>query len=357
MYKYSIFFLLIILVSCKDKREKTSPVVKTITESVYASGSVKSNQQYQILAGVNGKIEKIFVAEGEEVEAGTKLFLMSNSIQQYTENNAKLNAENASLAANQSRLVEVEQQVNWQFNKLKLDSSLYYRQLALFKQQVGSQLELEQKELNYQNAKTAYLSAKVRRDELAKLIKLQAKQSVNNLKISQQQANDFEVKSLFKGTIYQINKKVGEVVTAQTPIGLIGDSRLFTLEMQVDENDIFKINLNQEVLITMDSYKGQVFKAIVNRISPIMNDKNKTFLVEADFTVGPPKVYPNITFEANILVQRKEKALLIPRNYLINDSMVVKENGEQVLVQTGLKDLQMVEILSGLNEADVIVKP
>lgn len=357
MYKYSILFLLIILVSCKDKREKTSPVLKTITESVYASGAVKSNQQYQILAGVNGKIEKIFVAEGQEVEAGTKLFLMSNSIQQYTENNAKLNAENASLAANQSRLVEVEQQVNWQFNKLKLDSSLYYRQLALFKQQVGSQLELEQKELNYQNAKTAYLSAKVRRDELAKLIKLQAKQSVNNLKISQQQASDFEVKSLFKGTIYQINKKVGEVVTAQTPIGLIGDSRLFTLEMQVDENDIFKINLNQEVLITMDSYKGQVFKAIVNRISPIMNDKNKTFLVEADFTVGPPKVYPNITFEANILVQRKEKALLIPRNYLINDSMVVKENGEQVLVQTGLKDLQMVEILSGLNEADVIVKP
>ena len=357
MYKYSILFLLIILVSCKDKREKTSPVLKTITESVYASGAVKSNQQYQILAGVNGKIEKIFVAEGQEVEAGSKLFLMSNSIQQYTENNAKLNAENASLAANQSRLVEVEQQVNWQFNKLKFDSSLYYRQLALFKQQVGSQLELEQKELNYQNAKTAYLSAKVRRDELAKLIKLQAKQSVNNLKISQQQASDFEVKSLFKGTIYQINKKVGEVVTAQTPIGLIGDSRLFTLEMQVDENDIFKINLNQEVLITMDSYKGQVFKAIVNRISPIMNDKNKTFLVEADFTVGPPKVYPNITFEANILVQRKEKALLIPRNYLINDSTVVKENGEQVLVQTGLKDLQMVEILSGLNEADVIVKP
>ncbi|MFY8191311.1 MAG: efflux RND transporter periplasmic adaptor subunit, partial [Bacteroidia bacterium] len=240
---------------------------------------------------------------------------------------------------------------------MKLDSSLYQRQLALYKQQVGTQVELEQKELNYQNAKTAYLSAKVRRDELAKLIKLQAKQSANNLKITQQQVSDFEVKSLFKGTIYQINKKVGEVVTAQTPIGLIGDSRLFTLEMQVDENDIFKIGLNQDVLITMDSYKGKVFKAIINRISPIMNDKNKTFLVEAAFTDGPPKVYPNITFEANILVQRKENALLIPRNYLLNDSLVVKENGEQVLVQTGLKDLQMVEILSGISTSDVLVKP
>jgi len=357
MYKYSILFLSIILIGCKDKREKTSPVVKTITESVYASGSVKSNQQYQILAGVNGKIEKIFVVEGEEVEAGTKLFSMRNDIQQYSENNAKLNAENASLNTNQSRLVEAEQQVNWQFNKMKLDSSLYQRQLALYKQQVGTQVELEQKELNYQNAKTAYLSAKVRRDELAKLIKLQAKQSANNLKITQQQVSDFEVKSLFKGTIYQINKKVGEVVTAQTPIGLIGDSRLFTLEMQVDENDIFKIGLNQDVLITMDSYKGKVFKAIINRISPIMNDKNKTFLVEAAFTDGPPKVYPNITFEANILVQRKENALLIPRNYLLNDSLVLKENGEQVSVQTGLKDLQMVEILSGISASDVLVKP
>jgi multidrug efflux pump subunit AcrA (membrane-fusion protein) len=36
---------------------------------------------------------------------------------------------------------------------------------------------------------------------------------------------------------------------------------------------------------------------------------------------------------------------------------VFTENGEQVLVQTGIKDLQMVEILSGLKEGDVIVKP
>jgi hypothetical protein len=84
---------------------------------------------------------------------------------------------------------------------------------------------------------------------------------------------------------------------------------------------------------------------------------NKTFLVEADFTVGPPKVYPNITFEANILVKRKENTLLIPRNYLQNDSLVTKENGEQVSVQTGLKDLQMVEILNGIDASDVIVKP
>lgn len=107
----------------------------------------------------------------------------------------------------------------------------------------------------------------------------------------------------------------------------------------------------------MDSYKGEVFEAIVTKLNPLMNERTKSFLVEAEFTRQPPVLYPNLTVEANIITAVKEKALTIPRNYLVDDSLVYISNSEKKSVKTGLKDFQKVEILSGLQSTDVIYKP
>ena len=88
-----------------------------------------------------------------------------------------------------------------------------------------------------------------------------------------------------------------------------------------------------------------------------MNERSKTFLVEAAFIQQPEVLYPNISFEANIVIQSKNKAVLIPRNYLLNDSIVVKSNGDKVIVKTGLKDYQKIEIISGISADDELVKP
>jgi len=111
------------------------------------------------------------------------------------------------------------------------------------------------------------------------------------------------------------------------------------------------------VLITLDSYKNEVFEAQINKISPIMNERSKTFLVEAKFIKSPAKLYPRMTFEANIILRTKEKGLLIPRNYLLADSIATLLNGDKKIVKTGLKDFQKIEILSGLSVKDEIIKP
>jgi multidrug efflux pump subunit AcrA (membrane-fusion protein) len=146
-------------------------------------------------------------------------------------------------------------------------------------------------------------------------------------------------------------------VSIQSPLAVIGDSRNFILEMQVDEFDILKIKKGLAVILTLDSYKGKVFEAIVTKINPMMNERSKTFLIEAEFLKQPEILYPNITFEANIVIQSKENAILIPRDYLLNDSIVVKSNGDKVIVKTGLKDYQKVEILSGIRSEDHLIKP
>jgi hypothetical protein len=139
-------------------------------------------------------------------------------------------------------------------------------------------------------------------------------------------------------------------------LGLIYAGK-FILEMQVDEYDILKIKKGLTVLVTLESYKGKVFEALVTKINPLMNERSKTFLVEAEFVKQPEILYPNISFEANIVINSKEKAILIPRDYLLNDSFVVKPNGDKIAVKTGLKDYQKIEIISGINAEDELVKP
>ena len=129
------------------------------------------------------------------------------------------------------------------------------------------------------------------------------------------------------------------------------------LELQVDEYDVEKIKPGQKLLLTMDSYKNKVFEATVTRIIPFMSDRTRSFTVEAAFVTRPPVLYPNLTVEANIVIQTKEKAITIPTDYLLNDSLVILPSGEKKKVVTGLKDYRKVEIISGLTAADEIVKP
>jgi hypothetical protein len=88
-----------------------------------------------------------------------------------------------------------------------------------------------------------------------------------------------------------------------------------------------------------------------------MNERSRSFTVEAAFKKRPSALYPNLSAEANIIIQTKQKALTIPRTYIVDDSYVFTSKKEKKKIITGLKDYQKAEVVSGLSENDVIYKP
>lgn len=355
--RYTLFLVVLVLFSCGEKKETISPTEAPVTESVYAVGVIKSVDQYQAFAMANGVIENIYVKEGDTLTAGMPILSITNDIQRLNRENAALMAQFSDIKANQAQLEDALEMVELQGNKMESDSLMWARQKNLWKQNIGSKVDLERTELAFKNSKTAYKSAQNKYRELKRQLTLSSQQSKNNLQIVSNQENDFLLKSDIDGIVYKLYKKKGEAVNPQVPLALIGAREKFVLEMQVDEYDIFKIQPGQKVLVTMDSYKGKVFEAVITTIAPVMTESSKSFKVEAEFTKGPKKLYPFVTFEANIILQTKAKALMIPKNYLINDSLVVKENGDTVKVEIGLSDYQRVEILSGITKSDVLQKP
>jgi len=355
--KKVFLFSLILFSACKSKQDTIRMVKQTITESVYASGIVVSKNQYKVFATVSGIVDEVYADEGAPVEIGSPILSIANDAQKLMADNAKLSAEFNALKFNRGKLDEARLLVDLTKSKMESDASLLERQKSLWSQNIGSKIELEQRELAHENSKNNYASAKEKREELERQLDFLSKQAQNNLLISYKNTGDYLVKSKVKGKVYQMNLAKGEIVTPQIPIAIVGDDEKYLLEMQIDEYDIVTIQLGMPVLVVLNSYRDSVFNAVVSKINPIMNVQSKTFTIEAEFVQPPRVLYPNISFEANVVTSTKNDALLIPRNYLMNDSIVVNKSGKQLIVKTGLKDYQMVEILSGINTNEELILP
>lgn len=351
------FGITVILSACSEKVATTSPTESAITESIYASGIIKSKNQYSVFAKVNGIVEHVYVESGDFVIKGSPILSIYNETQRLTNQNANLTADFYNFNSNVKQLNELKNKIEIAKLKMASDSVSFERQKKLKASNAGTDVEYDASQLAFQASSSNYQSAITNYEEYKRQLTFNSSQAQRNAQISGLAEKDFTVYSEIDGRVYTINKEKGEMINIQSELAVIGDSKLFILEMQVDERDILNIKLGQRVIVTMDSYGHQTFEAKITKIYPFMDTKSKTFKLEAEFLEQPETLYPNMNFEANIVINTKAKTLLIPRNCLVNDSFVINEKGDTIPVVTGLKNYQQVEILSGLTLTDKIRLP
>lgn len=357
MKKLIVFVVIALLISCSSKVESTFPVKQSISESIYASGYVKSKNQYTVYPRVNGIVEHVYVLSGEDVIKGSPLISIYNETQKLNNETAELTADFYNYNSNVEQLNELKNKIASAKLKVNADSLQYFRQVSLKEKGVGLPIEFENAELMYKNSISNLISSEIQYKEFKRQLNYNFAQANKKLKIAGATEKDFSVFSEIEGKVYSIDIEKGEMVTIQTPIAIIGDSKTFTLEMQIDEKDILKTKIGLPILVTLDSYGNETFKAVITKIHPLMDIKSRSFLIEAEFEEQPDVLYPNLNFQANIVVDSKPEALLIPREYLVNDSTVILINGDSLKVRTGLKDFQKIEILDGLTTNDELLKP
>ena len=295
--------------------------------------------------------------DGALIKKGQAIIKLSDDAQKLNYENAKLLANFSDANTNKEKLQQAQTELDVAKLKMENELSLLERQKKLWSQEIGTRNDIDQRELLYKNAASIYYASKLRLNDLKKQIDFQSEQTKKTASISSTSMNDFIIKSEIDGKLYSLAKEKGEMVNTQTPIAVIGDASKFYVELQVDEYDISKLVIGQKVLLTMDSYKGEVFEASISKMYSMMNERSKSFKVEAIFTKQPKNLYPNLTTEANIIIEVKENTTTIPRNYLINNDFVVLANQEKRKVTIGLKDYEKVEILSGITTKNQIFKP
>jgi len=351
-----IFTSLLFIFGCDHHTKTITPKTVDVVESVYASGIVKSKNQYEVFTKINGVVDKIFVKEGDPVSKGTPILRIENISSTLSAENARLISLANDYTENRKKLEEAKKNIEFAQKKLENDSLLFARQQRLWNQNVGSKVELEQRELNFENARLNLKKTQVAYDDINRQLKLISDQSENNLKIAQAAENDLIIRSEQDGFVYKLNTLQGELATSLSPLAIIGQED-FIIELNVDEFDIVKISKGQKLFVRMDSYKNQSFEATVSFIYPMMDERTRTFKVEAEFSNPPIRLYPNLTLEANIVITEKKNALTIPTNFLLNDSTVLLDDGTTKAVKIGLQDYNISEIISGIDANTKIRMP
>ncbi len=345
------------MISCSPKKSNELQVKKSdITESVYASGIVKSIGQYTVFSTVNGILKSTKVIVGQQISNDQVLFELDSDKAKLNEANSKLvyDLSQSSSGFIQDKIAEIELRVQSAKDKLALDESIYNRNKRIKESKVISEIDFERVELGYKSSKIAYESAKKQLNQLKAQLNNEQVRNANTLQISKKALSDYEIRSAFSGKIFDILVKDGSLVTTQTPLAIVGEMDSFLLELEVDENDMVRVAIGQNVMVTLDSYRNEVFDAVVDKIYPIMNERSRTFKIEAHFIKSPQKLYPNLTAEANIIIQTKKNAITIPKSYLLPGDSVLIDGDKKRKVTLGLSDYQKVEITKGLQDGEMI---
>jgi RND family efflux transporter MFP subunit len=198
--------------------------------------------------------------------------------------------------------------------------------------------------------------------EAAQAQKDQAEAAVNlakhNLEVSL-------MKAPFDGVIASKNAEEGDVInpmmagmSASSGVLSLANYSRIKVKFDVAPEDIHKISRGQKVYLEGYDLPGQRFEGEISVVNSAADLQTKKFRVEALINNPELQLKPGMFGQVIIEVKSKENVLVVPLKALLENSYVMVVEGDKAVrknVTTGLKNKDLIEITSGLNENDLVI--
>jgi Multidrug resistance efflux pump len=394
----------------KVSTEKAS--IRTIVETVNASGKVYPEVEVKLSPDISGEIVELNVAEGDSVKKGQVLARIYADIYatQRDQAAAVVNQQEANVA-NASASIEAL--------KARLDeaSKTYNMQKELYDEKVISRSEFNTADAAFKSAEANYNAA--RQNIVGSQAGVQGARA--GLAKANKDISRATLVSPMDGVVSLLNVKKGERVVgsslmAGTEMMRIADLNKIEVRVDVGENDIPKVHLGDSASIDVDAYYNRKFKGIVTQIASSNNGAANQPSLNTGTDVTNYKVYirllpetyqdlidpskpksfpfrPGMSASADIKTKTHESRLAVPLNAVttrdksdtgkvtkyqssrtatdetsdassvtnVDDLeevvFVVQKDGtvKKVKVRTDIQDINYIEILSGLTAGDEVV--
>lgn len=205
---------------------------------------------------------------------------------------------------------------------------------------------------------------------------LAKKNAQNSLSGTRQQLDNYYITSPIDGRIVYKNYKKGDVIStyqqnASGIMAIVADVSVMKFEMQIDELDITKIKLGQEVEVKIEALDNKIFEGKVSNINIIGNNIGGTtnYTIEVELP-GNDEIYSGMTVDAKVAVIEKENVLRVPLTAIRKGDVVYKKSAdelyqdsdtdvpqgyEKIKVEMGINNSDYVEIISGLSSGDIVL--
>ncbi|HEY9184148.1 MAG TPA: efflux RND transporter periplasmic adaptor subunit [Salegentibacter sp.] len=355
--------------------EITKTEALDITETVAATGKIQPEVEVKLSSEVSGEIIELPIKEGQSVEKGDLLVKINPDIYQSSLQRMEAGLQNLRANYNQAQA------------NLKQAEADYNRNKTLFEKGVISQAEWDAVVSNYEVAKAAKESAYYNMQSGAASV-TEARDNLARTTIY----------APMSGTISRLDAELGERVVgtqqmAGTEILRVANLANMEVEVDVNENDIVKVEVGDSTFVEVDAYLRREFKGLVTEISnsadsqlttdQVTNFKVKVRILEEsyeDLVEGKPQNYspfrPGMTATVDIITNKRENVIGVPISAIVVKSdtisngnstetsggemfeaVFVKENEQAKLrvVETGIQDGSQIEITKGLEEGEEVI--
>ena len=279
-------------------------------------GNVQTKQNLVIYPEMAGILNRVYVKEGQKVTKGQLLASIDDG--------------------------GMGQQVDQLQIQAGLAKTIFERQERLWNQKIGS-------EIQYLQAKSTYEGQQ---------------KTVNQLK---RQLEKSSVRAPFSGIIDDVISEQGSVVApGQSQLMRIVNLDNMYIETDVPESYISSVSINKEVQVEFPIL-GKTMNAKIRQTGNFINPANRTFKIEVAVPNKDRTIKPNLTAKLKINDYTNKNAILIPQDIISENAKgeqyiyVVKDkNGkyaiaDQVIIETGKTQGDVIEVLKGLgNDVEII---
>ena len=319
-------------------------VEETITNS--RAGTVKARRRARLSPDTGGQVVEIPYREGDAVEAGAVVLRLESEAQRARLELARQD-EAAARAERQRACLAAERAAR------ELD-----RFARLAEDQIVSADLLDAAETGRAETEAACRAATA-----------QAGRAAAAIAVARTELDKRLLRAPFDGIVAEVSTELGEWVTPSPPalpvppvIDILDPSSIY-ITAPMDEVDSARIQVGQPARVTVDSYRGRSFAGRVARVAPYVLDveaQNRTVDIDVELTDPEivEKLLPGTSADVEVILSRREDVLRVPTSTLIEGQKVlVLADGElrEREVETGLRNWDYTEVLSGLEAGDRVV--
>jgi RND family efflux transporter MFP subunit len=182
----------------------------------------------------------------------------------------------------------------------------------------------------------------------------------SDLEIARQQLIDSELKAPIDGAVRQRHVSVGEYLEAGAPIVTVVDMHPLRLRLAVPERVAPEVRIGQAVNVKVEGDR-HIYHGRVARLSPAINEEDRTLLVEAEVPNKDARLRPGTFAEAEIVTADAEPTVFVPASAIVTfagiEKVMTVKDGVSVekRVRTGRRVEDRVEIIEGLTPAELVV--
>ena len=325
-----------------------TPAVGTIHQTIPANGKVRPVTEVNITPDVSGEIVEIFFQEGDFVHKGDLLLKIKPDIylSLLDQATAALNGSKAQFSQQEASL----RQAKLHFERCKL----------LLEKGAIALSEYEEAESSFKIAERVLESARY-----------QVQSATASVREARENLAKTSIYSPMDGIISRMMVEKGERVVgtsqmAGTEILRVADFSRMEISVEINENDIIKVERGDTASVEIDAFKGQKFSGIVTQVANsakstgYLSEQITSFEVNILLSDDTSRLRPGMSATIAITTEKKDNIITIPLKCINSNGciFVVRDDGstvEERRVVTGIQDIDNIEIIDGLSMEEIVV--